>query len=1099
MSTEQEQQHIESVEAKQEQGAASIEVQVEQLRNQIATLQQQVQEEFSQESVAEIFSAIEDAKLPNDKKQELHQELQNIAQDSEELQTALNGIENTKAAAEQYEKEILPMLESLRPDDVEMQDFEESVVNELFESVKKQQVAEGALVKDPKETMQEVKDMLTSRINTILDKAHNEYQEKDENKLDAGLIRRAKIAALRMGDYSDLQKYSREDGVPSADSVIHYLERNRGSRKITGRELAELESSRVADSLSKTSYYNLDKYLGDVPEKMFLRMIDTQNDYGVKHLLENHSPKTKYSNEVVRSLLKNKYGHLVLKYFESFSEIEFEDAIKVATFMYPYKFQDIVEKLRSLNLPKEEFDEKFNYALTHQKISYGSDMEVPELKERYQESLDKVNSIPRRIHEDITPEDLVVPKQLIEDGQLGLLHDLHFHVKKIAEDDYEWLMKHVRRYDQEHLLMSSDLLTPEDQLSYVKEIIEEGNEFLIDSIVTGSPYHGSLVDQHVLSEEVFKRLGDLGYNPVSFLKKFKGLSQDVFENLYKEGYFEKHKVSEYIGCFKFETGSRASIIFDETQGMSDGLMEYYVDKFFQSGTLEERQEFIKSHFDNVAKAADNKVLTLEDPVQYELVCKEVYPGRNYDTYKHIQQYEDRSRDLEEYTFDREGYEIKIDGVLGYKVKDGEQLDNSVIIEFSKRVEEVKSISNTETLFNFLDDNINESQAETIEGKILEYFHQNGYTLDTMNVLLAYQLQGQYDEFVAESTDRASAAEDQNTKNYILLDELANKYGDTMKEVIKAVQEKVANSSDKELFVNDVKEEYGEKYNKVANSILDSLGKIPADKLTNQIIQKKIEKTIVNTFQSVKDLQERAGYFAQLFTVNDMGNFTEVWNRHMDQLFVVSDEHAIDMKKIQGLQSAVYQKIQGEASKYQEIRETDEDRGGEVKGSKERVIKGYFSKNKENAHARMVGDICLASDQNMLKNENYFEFVLFDQEKKKCVGTTMLLNMEEPDGKKYLLYCPNPSVGLVSEVSAKKLYKAMTDQVSEFAEDNDFDGVLVKKTHGHATNRAGLFQNSLEQSCLKDEKGSDRTISLSEEHTLGGGYKYKDDLQIVWEK
>jgi hypothetical protein len=149
---------------------------------------------------------------------------------------------------------------------------------------------------------------------------------------------------------------------------------------------------------------------------------------------------------------------------------------------------------------------------------------------------------------------------------------------------------------------------------------------------------------------------------------------------------------------------------------------------------------------------------------------------------------------------------------------------------------------------------------------------------------------------------------------------------------------------------------------------------------------------------------------------------------------------------------------------------------------------------------MVGDICLASDSNMLKNENYFEFVLFDESRNKCMGTIMLLEMNEAKGnKKYLLYCPNPSVGLVSEVSAKKLYKKLTSQISQFAEENSFDAVLVDKRHGQATNRGGLFQQSLEESCIKNSKGDEIIYSLDEKHTLSGLYTYKDGLQTIWQK
>jgi hypothetical protein len=137
---------------------------------------------------------------------------------------------------------------------------------------------------------------------------------------------------------------------------------------------------------------------------------------------------------------------------------------------------------------------------------------------------------------------------------------------------------------------------------------------------------------------------------------------------------------------------------------------------------------------------------------------------------------------------------------------------------------------------------------------------------------------------------------------------------------------------------------------------------------------------------------------------------------------------------------------------------------------------------------------------MLKNENYLEFVLFDQDKNKCVGTVMLLEMNEPeDNKKYLLYNPNPSVGLVSEVSAKKLYQLLTRHVSKFAQDNNFDAVLVDKMHGKSTNRAGLFQQSLEQSCLKDENGKEIDFNLKNNHCLGSSYFYQKNLKAVWIK
>ena len=321
----------------------------------------------------------------------------------------------------------------------------------------------------------------------------------------------------------------------------------------------------------------------------------------------------------------------------------------------------------------------------------------------------------------------------------------------------------------------------------------------------------------------------------------------------------------------------------------------------------------------------------------------------------------------------------------------------------------------------------------------------------------------------------------------------------MKETIKVIHSKVAKSLDKDLFLSDNKGREEKKCQEAFLIVSKDLSKIPREKLNNDAVKKKIGKTIKNIFQGFPSIQKKSDYFASLFSVNDFDNLEEVWKKHVDEFFMLDEESSIDSAKIESLQVSVFNTIQNEINKYEEIKEVDTERG-DVKLKKERIIKGYFSKNKENAHARMVADVCIANDPNMLKNENYFEFVLFDQEKNKCAGTVMLLEMDEPeDGKKYLLYGPNPSVSLVSEVSAKKLYTLLTKNIATFAKDNNFDAVLVNKTHGRSTNRAGLFQQSLEQSCQKNKDGQEIVFNLKKSHLLGGSYSYKDDLRAVWIK
>lgn len=140
---------------------------------------------------------------------------------------------------------------------------------------------------------------------------------------------------------------------------------------------------------------------------------------------------------------------------------------------------------------------------------------------------------------------------------------------------------------------------------------------------------------------------------------------------------------------------------------------------------------------------------------------------------------------------------------------------------------------------------------------------------------------------------------------------------------------------------------------------------------------------------------------------------------------------------------------------------------------------------------------------MWKNPEYFELVLFDTDRLKCIGTVMLLSMPESDGKKYLLYGPNPSVEFDDKVSSFKLFDQLSRIVTEFAQVNNFDGVVFDPTHGRSTNRSGDFQTALEQSQLRENDGEIIKIDLKKDYLLWnmgwGEYIYKKDLSFLWSK
>ncbi len=574
---------------------------------------------------------------------------------------------------------------------------------------------------------------------------------------------------------------------------------------------------------------------------------------------------------------------------------------------------------------------------------------------------------------------------------------------------------------------------------------------------------------------------------------------------------ENNSIREYyFNNFFNETDLKRKEIIDlikEAQliNENDEFVIYYVDRFKKYETadesvLETKKDFIKNYKNGIDNLSKNKSLTETDKEMYKVICQEVYPKRNYNTYNNIDLYTDRSEDLASYSFNKEGYDIRLSGVVGYKIKDGIEKNPDLLQKYQNRIREIERLAkDKENIINFINKNFPDTKSKTIEGKIIEYVRENCNNSLAIDILLAYQLYGHYDNFIAESTDRTNMYEKMEGKEYVMLSELSERYGDLMKETLKDIAKKVSESEDKELFVKDISSETA-KAKKLSIKIFNELSIIPENNLTTEVIQKKIVKSIINTFQQIPKIKDIAQKFVSSFNRDNFVSFLEIFTNKISDIFQeINTEIAIDIQQLETLRQKTYEEIKGELDKYEEIKEVDEERKGEVKMSKERIIKGYFSKNRENAHARMVGDICIALKPEMLENKNYFEFVLFDEERKKCVGTCMLLNMEEPEGRKYLLYCPNPSVDLVSQVSAERLYKLITKEISIFAEKNSFDGVLLNKSHGHATNRSGLFQTTLEKSVLRNNNGNEIIFNLNKKHVLADTYIYQDDLRAVWLK
>jgi hypothetical protein len=187
-----------------------------------------------------------------------------------------------------------------------------------------------------------------------------------------------------------------------------------------------------------------------------------------------------------------------------------------------------------------------------------------------------------------------------------------------------------------------------------------------------------------------------------------------------------------------------------------------------------------------------------------------------------------------------------------------------------------------------------------------------------------------------------------------------------------------------------------------------------------------------------------------------------------------------------------EQISGELDKY----ETDV-------STERKLLYGYITKNKEAAHARMVGGVCVSGDnpdknqeRNIWNMENYLQLVLQDPEDFRCQGLVLLHRFEE-DGKKVLTASFNPSSTYILGVDQHGLFKALLQTLGDFARDNGFDMVAVSQNKQIRTNRTGgAFESAIDTRI--QEVGE--TYSFPDERQFSYSPEYRlKDMDVIWRK
>lgn len=556
---------------------------------------------------------------------------------------------------------------------------------------------------------------------------------------------------------------------------------------------------------------------------------------------------------------------------------------------------------------------------------------------------------------------------------------------------------------------------------------------------------------------------------------------------------------------------------------------FLVAHFMYTKSIEEEEKL----FNNYDEVIDNYISLkwIKTDYWFELDCiDKVYNWVSSYTPDNLDQYEDNTYHLDNYSFDRDWYKMLFSWLSWYRLKEWEEVDEDLMTGFRNRVENIWELSKWDIyLHNFMLPRVREISSDfkfknkKIEWWILQYLKEVEKVnwkleIEDMDVILAYQLRWKFDDFRNWSNDKVSKVDDEYSKNAFQLEALINEYWDNLKETINLLEKKIVESDDPcDLEVLWTKQESIEETSEYKNltkdrlfeQIIKSFINIPEEKLTFQIIEKSLTIRLSSVLQWNKYLQQNLLDFINRFELEDFinlksefnqKNLRKKFNKSVLEFLISNHKIDLDLSMIKRLQWDIYKQLKQENDKYEEVKEKEEKSNWKLieKSSKDRHVMWYFSKTKEQAKARWVWWVCIWADPEMWKNEDYFEFVLMDIDRKVNIWTTMLLHIDD-NNKKYLLFWPNPSEEFTGKVSAKDLYYQILWQVSDFAQNNWYDWIILDTTHGKSTNRWWAFQTVLENSVLKDDNWEELKINLQKHHKLWGWYDYKNWLNFVWKK
>lgn len=471
---------------------------------------------------------MEKFKIDNKKKGEAREEGLNFEGNSEE---------------EKYKKEILSIIEIIKPDDLPLDEYEQEVLKDLFESVKEQQIARGILIQDPEKTIKEMKDLLNSRLKSVLldDRDYNKKTKPDQN-----LVKKAKIALLFEGDTSDVSRTSYyEKGMDGIDNLRNYIVGYGDKNKFTESDINLLMKTKYKKSLTSvrnSSYLYIGNYgtMDKIPKSLMIGLVQAEEEdpksnhfYTIKDGLKT-AEIAEYDNDCLEQLLASDYTSLCFEHVDKFKGESIEKILKSGD---NYSDGTHISYLKQLDLSEEDFVKYLDIIIKHNicydlRSSFGrfynKEREVVSV---HQDSIKKLHDIEMDVHYENDIQNILNIKDVIENGGIGLALATPIcreYIKKYTKDNYEDFLKAVNKYDQEHLVF--EYLKDDDKISYAEKLIEQGEEYQLVKL-------HKLFKEHSLSLEIFTKIKNknLIYSLKGDLLQFKELpSEEAIELIDRE-------------------------------------------------------------------------------------------------------------------------------------------------------------------------------------------------------------------------------------------------------------------------------------------------------------------------------------------------------------------------------------------------------------------------------------------------------------------------------------------------------------------------------------------------------------------------------------